>query len=201
MSNCIILADLDTSREALIIDPGDEADKILSLVIKHKLKVRYILHTHGHLDHISATRRVAEQTGAPIYLHREDKWLYDNLVQQASNFGLEAQDPLPLHSYLREGDKFSFGSSRIEVMHTPGHSPGSVCFLVPRKEADILISGDTLFASSIGRTDLWKGSFEQLIGSIKARLMPLPEDTLVLPGHGPQTTIGYERESNPFLRG
>jgi hydroxyacylglutathione hydrolase len=201
--NCSIVADPDT-RQALVVDPGDEAPEILAAL--HRLGVQAItlLHTHAHFDHVMGTGAVAAATGAEILIHAGDRWLYDNVELQARAFGLPlpapATLPPPPTRELAGDETLAFGHREARVLHTPGHTPGSLCFFVERTgETPVLFAGDTLFRRSVGRTDLWGGSSEQLAASIRERLFALPDDTLVIPGHGPTTTIGAERESNPFV--
>lgn len=203
--NCHILADEET-KEALIVDPGDEPDRIVKAVKDLGVRVTGLVHTHCHLDHITATRRLREETGAPILIHEADRWLYENLKMQFDLtlrlFGVRAggDDPLPVDRYLAHGEQVSFGNHRLKVIHTPGHTPGSCCFSLQDRKERRLFSGDTLFAGSIGRTDLWGGDMEQELSSIRERLFALPEDTVVYPGHGPETRIGTEKRENPFLQ-
>jgi glyoxylase-like metal-dependent hydrolase (beta-lactamase superfamily II) len=199
--NCHILAD-ESTREAVIIDPGDEPEEILARV--KDLQVRALLHTHCHLDHVSGTRRVKEETGAEILIHRADRELYEGLVRQYAatlrRFGLDlgpGQDPLPADRFLEDGQSIGFGRHRLTVLHTPGHTPGSCSFHLE----GTLFSGDTLFRRSIGRTDLAGGDLEQELASIRAKLFPLDPATVVHPGHGPSTHIEEERAQNPFVQG
>lgn len=187
--NCHVLA--DDNGEAVIIDPGDDAEEVLK--VAKDLKVKYLLHTHCHLDHITGTRAVAEATGAKIYIHEKDKPLYEMLPTQARMFGWNVKGPAPVDGTFADGDVFRFGKHELKVIHTPGHTPGSCCFHMPGE----LFSGDTLFQRSIGRTDLWGGNYQQEIESIQTRLFVL--DAVVHPGHGPDTTIREEKEENPFL--
>ncbi|MBI4860083.1 MAG: MBL fold metallo-hydrolase [Candidatus Riflebacteria bacterium] len=197
-TNCIVVHDEGT-LDAVVVDPGNDPEVILSWVESAHLKVRALLHTHGHLDHIGATRAVAKATGAKILLHQADRTLYDTLVDQARMFGLRLEPPAPIDRFLEDEQTLDFGPLSCTVLHTPGHSPGAVCFHF--REQALVLSGDTLFAGSVGRTDLWGGSHDQLIKSIRQRLMVLDDATRVVTGHGPQTTIGEERAINPFLRG
>lgn len=197
--NCTILA-CDKTKEAVIIDPGDEANKIMEIVNHYNLKVKYLLHTHAHLDHIMATREIKEKTGAEILLHRADNDIYNNLVNQAIMFGFNVQSPLKVDKFVEHNEKISAGEEILtKVIHTPGHSPGSICYHF-EQENPFLFSGDTLFAQSIGRTDLWGGSYPQIIQSIKDKLFSLPEDTEICPGHGPKTTVWEEKKKNPFFK-
>ncbi len=207
--NCSIVGDPGTG-EALVIDPGDEVERVLGLLARHELKVRAIVSTHAHIDHVGGLARMAQATGAPVMMHENDLALYRRLAAQAEWLGMPVPDVTEVDRFLREGDTVDWGGFRARVFHTPGHSQGSICLYLPTGEraakADDglekprLFAGDTLFAGSIGRTDLWGGSFEEIIRSIHTRLLVLPDETLVFPGHGPATTIGEERESNPFVR-
>ncbi|TAK08497.1 MAG: MBL fold metallo-hydrolase [Candidatus Manganitrophaceae bacterium] len=193
--NCILLA-CEETRTAVVFDPGEESDEILGRLARLQLKAAFLFHTHAHLDHVGATEAVRAKTGAVTGLHEEDMPLCENLSIQAALFGLPTP-PVPIiDRFLKHGDSFSFGKEKIEVIHTPGHTPGSVSFHVPTVG---LLTGDTLFAGSIGRTDLWGGSYPTLIESIQKRLLSFPDQTAVYPGHGPRTTIGRERGGNPFL--
>lgn len=195
--NCLIIADEDT-RETIVIDPGDEPEQILEIIRHYDLTVKYTLHTHAHLDHIMGTRALKEALGPELLLHAADAFLYDHLVDQAAQFGWHVAAPVGIDRFMTEGDEVRFGQSRVTVLHTPGHTPGSVCFQMP-ETTPILFAGDTLFAGSIGRTDLPGGSYDSILRSIHDKLLPLQEDTIVYPGHGPQTTIWEEKRHNPFL--
>jgi hydroxyacylglutathione hydrolase len=194
--NCTILAD-EESREAVVIDPGDEPERILRALEAARLKPVALLHTHAHFDHIGGSRRVKEATAAPIRLHPADRPLYDALPDQAALFGLTADAPAELDAPLSDGEIVGFGRHALTAIHTPGHTPGSTCF---RLDGDrpMLFSGDTLFRRSVGRTDLWGGDTETILASIRGRLFALPGDTPVVCGHGPDTTIGEEKRLNPF---
>ncbi len=196
--NCTILADEET-REALVIDPGDDADEILRRLAKARLRVVGILHTHAHIDHIGATARLAEVTRAPTYLHPADELLRAILPQQAALVGLPEVPTPTVDRALADAQAVRFGRHEAGILHTPGHTPGSVSIVVP--DAELCLSGDTLFAGGIGRTDLWGGDFEALERSIRDRLYTLNGAVQVVPGHGPETTIDEERASNPFVRG
>ena len=196
--NCTILACPET-KEALVVDPGGDTERILEVVRHYGLTVRAAVHTHAHLDHIAGTRDIKEATGCTIHLHPDDMFLYDGFAMQAAMFGWVVRDVLPVDEELRHEGQLLFGKRTAQVLHTPGHTPGSVCFQVADERAPLLLAGDTLFKRSIGRTDLWGGNFDLEIKSIKDKLLPLPDATRVIAGHGPDTTILEERESNPFL--
>lgn len=197
--NCSILID-EATGEAAVVDPGDEAGRILALLEEHQARPAVILHTHAHFDHIGGSREVKERTGAPLALHPADRFIYDMLPQQGRMFGFEFATPAAIDLEIEDGRTFAFGGEEIRAIHTPGHSPGSTCFL---SEADggALFAGDTLFRDSIGRTDLWGGSFETIEESIRRKLYSLPGSLRVIPGHGEETTVGREKRSNPFVRG
>ena len=195
--NCSIIACPQT-KEAAVIDPGGDSDRIVDLCQKEGYKIKYLLHTHAHFDHVEGSRQVKEKTGATICLHQQDQWLYDNLDKQGSMFGFKLTKPLPVDYYFEDGEELSIGNIKTRVIYTPGHTPGSSCFTVADKES-ILFAGDTLFQGSIGRTDLWGGSFEDIVKSIKTRLFVLDDSTEVITGHGPATTIWSERRNNPFV--
>lgn len=195
--NCSIIA-CPSTGEAIVVDPGGDADKILALLKKHNLKAKYLLHTHAHFDHVLGSRAMKEATGAQICLHKGDQWLYDNLAQQGKLFGFSITDPLPVDKYLDDEEEISVGTLKTRTIHTPGHTPGSMCFSI-EEGSPLLFSGDTLFQRSIGRTDLWGGSYDQIIESISTRLFKLDDSTKVIPGHGPSTDIWSEKRENPFL--
>lgn len=195
-SNCWILGCSETGV-AVVIDPGDEAG-ILQTLKAHRLTLKYLIHTHGHLDHVSATAAVQQQTGAPVLIHEADQILLDNLELQGTMFGLTAPAPPTVDKYICEGDNVVWGRYALSVIDTPGHSPGGVCLNLEGE--NVLFAGDTLFQDSIGRTDLWGGDYEQLLDSIR-KLWQLEDDTIVCPGHGPRTTIAREKRENPFLQG
>ena len=193
-SNCYIVGS-KSSKEGMIIDPGDEAEVILSNVKDLELEIKSIVLTHAHIDHIGALKEVKEATGAEVAIHTDEA---ESLQRQplSTMFGISYPAPPPPDRPLKDGDSIDIGDLHFSVLHTPGHSPGCICLL----GEGIIFSGDTLFNYSIGRTDLPGGSYSQLMDSIHTRLMKLPDDTTVYPGHGPDTTIGTERQGNPFLR-
>ena len=211
--NCRLLACPETGLGCLI-DPGDEPQKILNTLAGLKtssglpIQIKYLFHTHGHLDHIGGTRLVLESLPkhhekAQIALHRDDEILYKQLKMQGELFGMKYDDPLPITHYLEDGEDFKLGTLKLSVIHTPGHSPGSVCLRLHEDSQagsqETLFSGDTLFKESVGRTDLWGANSEQMFSSIRNRILNLDDDTRVCPGHGPETSIGHERRENPFL--
>ncbi|HEX8765248.1 MAG TPA: MBL fold metallo-hydrolase [Candidatus Acidoferrum sp.] len=244
--NCSIIGD-PLTREALVVDPGDEVTRILDLLGRRRLTVKAIVSTHAHIDHVGGLAKLHQYTGAPVLMHRDDLPLYQAMDVQASFLGVLTPDLTEVDQLLKEGDVLRWGSLEAQVIHTPGHSPGSVSLYLPHeagrvsltnkdvqadaktggadgemKEEDSndsenangeqvgsekkeirvpqLLAGDTLFKGSIGRTDLWGGSMEEIMDSLRSKLMQLPDATIVHPGHGPMTTIGQERETNPFLR-
>ncbi len=258
--NCSIIGDPAT-REALVIDPGDEVTRILDLLGRHRLTVKAIVSTHAHIDHVGGLAKLHQYTGAPVLMHRDDLSLYQAMEMQAAFLGVHPPELIEIDQLLKEGDSLRWGSFEAQVIHTPGHTPGSVSLYLPHeagkvtaadaakkftvkneageeieigdllkqslsreapeedsnaddsaknelpdeaasivKPAPQLFSGDTLFAGSIGRTDLWGGSMHQIMQSLRTKLMHLPDDTVVYPGHGPVTTIGHERHLNPFLQ-
>lgn len=219
--NCCIIGDPRT-REALVIDPGDEVERILDLIGRYKLKVKAIVSTHAHIDHVGGLAKLYQYTAAPVMMHTDDLPLYRGMEAQAAFLGMRAPLLVEVHQLLREGDVLQWGDFFANVIHTPGHTPGSVSLYLPAEneksngdakddaEGDAtgnasltqpqLFAGDTLFAGSIGRTDLWGGSYDQIIASLKEKLLQLPDTTVVHPGHGHSTTIGHERETNPFLK-
>jgi glyoxylase-like metal-dependent hydrolase (beta-lactamase superfamily II) len=193
--NCSVLACPD-KKEALVVDPGGEHQRILEILRHHDLTLRWIVHTHAHLDHIYETRDLNEQAGGTIALHKDDLFLWDGFAMQAAMFGWRVRPTLPVEHWLKHGESLDVGSDRVGVLHTPGHTPGSCCFTV----GSMLFAGDTLFQGSIGRTDLPGGDFPTMARSIKERLYTLPPDTEVIPGHGPPTTVGDEARHNPFVK-
>ena len=197
--NCTILGDPATG-DAVVVDPGDDADVITARLKALGLKAVALVHTHAHFDHVGAARAVSEATGAGIRLHEDDRWLYEHLDVQGRMFGMTFDAVLPVERWLVDGDVVGRGRAEVEVLHTPGHTPGSVCFRCDVGGRPVLFAGDTLFRGAIGRTDLWGGDYPAIERSIKSRLYTLPEDTVVVTGHGPETTIGRERRSNAFVR-
>jgi hydroxyacylglutathione hydrolase len=196
--NCTVLACPET-REAVVIDPGGATDRIAEIVRHHDLTVRAVIHTHAHLDHILGTRAVVEAHGGEIGLHRDDLFLYDGIAIQGAMFGIRTEPVLPVTRFLDHDDTVEFGRGNAVVIHTPGHTPGSLCFEVADGQRTVLFSGDTLFRRSIGRTDLPGGDAGQLQRSIRERLYTRSLEALVVPGHGPTTTLGDEARQNPFV--
>jgi glyoxylase-like metal-dependent hydrolase (beta-lactamase superfamily II) len=247
--NCSIIGDPAT-REALVVDPGDEVTRILDLIGRYRLIVKAIVSTHAHVDHVGGLSKLHKYTGAPVLMHRDDLPLYQAMDMQAAFLGVPPPELTDVDQLLKEGDVLRWGRFEAQVIHTPGHTPGSVSLYLPHDAGKItavpaihtvlneagerialadllkkpasaeddaqsipldeaektvppapqLFSGDTLFAGSIGRTDLWGGSMEQIMNSLRTKLMHLPDETVVYPGHGPVTTIGDERHLNPFLQ-
>jgi hydroxyacylglutathione hydrolase len=191
----------EETREGIVIDPGDEFDQLAAAVAEHRLAIRYILLTHAHLDHISGVRAAKAAFGVPVVLHRDDDFLYEAVVQQGQLFGLDVSRQPKVDLYYDGPGPWRFGKFGAWVHHTPGHCPGGVCLAVGRENEDgrQLFVGDTLFAGSIGRTDLPGGDHETLLRSIREVLFAFPDDTPVYPGHGVPTTIGREKKGNPFL--
>ena len=203
--NCSILGD-ETSGEAIVIDPGDDIPRIVGLLEKHHLTVKQILITHAHIDHIAGAARLKKLTGAPILYNPRDLPLVKMMDMQAGWLGMPTPEVPPPDDTLEEGRVIAIGACPERgqtgiagsILATPGHTHGSVCLYLPEK--NLLLAGDTLFAGSVGRTDLPGGDTRALLKSIHDRLLPLPDATTVIPGHGPNTTIGEERDSNPFLQ-
>jgi glyoxylase-like metal-dependent hydrolase (beta-lactamase superfamily II) len=224
--NCSILGDAET-REAIVIDPGDEVARIQEILDRHQLRVCLIVSTHTHIDHVGGLARLHETSGAPVMFHHDDLQMYQHLDAQAKWLGVRPPPVTEVTNFVKEGDALECGAWKLLVMHTPGHSQGSISLYAPAEKdvlprhsdakragvvidaleidaesgiAPVLFAGDTLFAGSIGRTDLWGGSLDDIMRSLRGKLMALPDDTVVIPGHGPPTTIGEERETNSFLQ-
>jgi hydroxyacylglutathione hydrolase len=240
--NCSILGDADT-REAIVVDPGDEVERILQLLREHQLNVRAIVSTHAHIDHVGGLAKLHAATKASVLIHEADLELYRHLDMQAQFLGMRTPESMRIEDFVKEGDSLRWGGYAARVIHTPGHTPGSVSLLVEKAKAAeqasvdrvkpqsskasaeahlqahlrgvagkaapsregglrpaLLVAGDTLFQGSIGRTDLWGGSMKDILSSIREKLLALPDETLVIPGHGGSTSIGAERAENPYLR-
>jgi hydroxyacylglutathione hydrolase len=196
--NCSIFGD-EESREAIVIDPGDNIDEIVAILAKHGLKVKAIVITHAHIDHIGGAAKLKAATGAPVHMNANDQELYDHLDVQASWLQMKTPEKTSIDTEARDGDTLGLGTSVFHVLQTPGHTQGSISLWIPAENK--LIAGDTLFRDSIGRTDLPGGDGRQILRSIKDKLLTLPDETVVVPGHGANTTIGREKERNPFLNG
>jgi len=197
--NCSVVGD-EASGEAVVIDPGDDIERVQEILTRHRLKAKYIVATHAHIDHVGGIQKLQRATGATVLMHEKDLPLYRNIALQAAWVGVPVPGVVDVDQFLKEGDVVRWGSLALEVLHTPGHSPGSLSLHLPGDNRRIF-SGDTLFQGSIGRTDLWGGDFRQILASIRNTLLSFPDQTPVFPGHGAHTTIGEEREHNPFLRG
>lgn len=198
--NCSILADLET-KQAVVVDPGGDVEEVQARLAAHGLSVAAIVHTHTHIDHVGATAALQRATGASARIHEADRFLYEILPVQAALIGLpEVPEAADMEGSLKDGGALRVGGLEIGVLHTPGHTPGSVCLVAKAGGTTRVIAGDTLFRGSIGRTDLWGGDHGAILRSIRGKLLTLPEDTVVITGHGPDTTIGDERARNPFLR-
>ena len=194
-ANCYIVG-CEKTKEGIIIDPGDEVEKILELINKNGLDIKMILNTHAHIDHSLGIQGLKEKLGVNFCMHKDDLSFLEHLIDQAQFFGLKANFPPKVDRFLEDNDEISFGELKARVIHTPGHTPGGLSFLIE----DSIFVGDTLFSGSIGRTDLPGGSYEKLIHSIKSKLLTLKPNTKVFPGHGPPTNIEIERKTNPFLK-
>lgn len=195
--NCSIFGDEGT-REAIVVDPGDNIPEILAALKKHGLKTTAIVITHAHIDHIGGARKLKAATGAPVWMNENDRLLYDSLDMQAAWLGVKTPERTKIDLDARDGDRLKLGDAAFHVLHTPGHTQGSISIWIPAENK--LVAGDTLFFDSIGRTDLPGGNSRQLLASIKEKLFPLPDAAVVVPGHGPNTTIGREKEFNYFLQ-
>ncbi len=195
--NCTILGD-EVTHEAMVVDPGDNIPEILSRLQKHGLTLRQIVVTHAHIDHVGGAAQLRKLTGAPVLMNQQDLALLGMMEMQAGWIGVPTPEVAPPDASAEDGLAIGLAALPAEVLHTPGHTPGSICLLFPAQH--LLLAGDTLFAGSIGRTDLPGGDGHQILRSLRDRLLVLPDTTRVVPGHGPETTIGEERHSNPFLQ-
>ena len=195
--NCTILGDV-VSRKAIVVDPGGDAEILLERLVELNLQVERIIHTHAHLDHFLASGKMKEATGAKLALHREDLFLWDMLEDQCRMFGIPFEPPPPPDQWLENEEEIDLNDLQGKALHTPGHTPGSMCFLFESQK--LLIAGDTLFQGSIGRTDLWGGDFKKIEKSIQEKLYTLDEETSVITGHGESTSIGHEMRANSFVR-
>ncbi|MCB9494928.1 MAG: MBL fold metallo-hydrolase [Desulfobacteraceae bacterium] len=197
MANCFVLG-CEKTREAAVIDPGDEDERILMALADEKLTLKYIINTHGHFDHVAANKAMKDATGAKILIHEEDAPMLSHLSSMAVSFGLSAENSPAPDQFIKDGDNIKFGEISLKVIHTPGHSRGGVSLFC--EDEKLLFPGDTLFAGSIGRTDLPGGDYSTLIKNVRGKLFPLGDDVRVFPGHGPETTIGTEKKFNPFFQ-
>ena len=195
--NCSIFGD-EQSKEAIVIDPGDDLDDIHAILDKHGLHVKAIVVTHAHVDHVAGAAKLKTETGAPIYMNERDNMLLDMLDVQAGWLGMETPERAEIDTPAKDGTVLNLGTVEFQVRETPGHTQGSICLWVPKENK--LIAGDTLFYDSVGRTDLPGGDGRQLLVSIKTQLWDLPDEAVVIPGHGSSTTMGREKRHNPFLR-
>ena len=195
--NCSVLGDEQT-HEAMVIDPGDQIDDILAILKRENLKLTQIVITHAHIDHVGGAMKLKAATGAPILMNQDDQALLKLLDVQAAWIGMRPPGAVVVDENIADGRVLKIGPIPANVIHTPGHTEGSICLYLPDQQT--LVAGDTLFAGSIGRTDLPGGSFDKIMRSLHTRVLALPDDTAVVPGHGPATSIGQERESNPFLQ-
>jgi len=200
-ANCFILG-CEETRQAVVIDPGDDNDRILTTLAKDRLTVVHIVNTHGHFDHVGANRRLKEVTGADILIHSADAPMLSQLSAAAAAWGLAAENSPTADRLLKDGDTITFGTHTLTALHTPGHTPGGICLYIEYTQAGAqkkaIFVGDTLFAGSIGRTDFPGGNFDTLISSIRTKLFSLEDEVKVFPGHMGNTTIGVEKRTNPF---
>lgn len=194
--NCSILG-CEATGQGVVVDPGDDADYILAQVQQRGLAIVAIINTHGHFDHVGANRQLTQATGAPLYIHQADAPMLERVAKTAAMYGLPGENSPQPDRLLEDGMLIEFGTHRLQVIHTPGHTQGGCCLYLEAENK--LIAGDTLFADGVGRTDLPGGSHQQLVTSIKTRLFTLPDQVQVYPGHGPVTTIGHEKQYNPYL--
>ncbi len=196
--NCSVFGD-EEAREAIVVDPGDEIGRVLETLARHSLTLKAIVITHAHIDHIGGAQKLKKATGAPVYMNSNDLELQKTMDMQAGWLGIKPPEPVEIDSPATDGDKLNMGGVEFLVLHTPGHSQGSISLWIPGEK--MLVSGDTLFRESIGRTDLPGGDSRQILRSIHDKLLPLPDETVVVPGHGENTTMGREKRFNFFLQG
>jgi glyoxylase-like metal-dependent hydrolase (beta-lactamase superfamily II) len=196
--NCSVFGDEQT-REAIVVDPGDDIERVLDSVARHGLTVKAIVITHAHIDHIGGAQKLKLATGAPVYMNRNDAELQKTMDVQAAWLGVQPPEAVAIDNDAKDGGMLALGATEFHVLHTPGHTQGSISLWIPSESK--LVAGDTLFRDSIGRTDLPGGDGRQILRSIHEKLLPLPEETVVIPGHGANTTIGREKQVNYFLQG
>jgi hydroxyacylglutathione hydrolase len=194
--NCFILG-CASSREGVVIDPGGDVGRIVEIVQRHGLKIRYIINTHGHFDHVGGNLQAVKAFGAPLLIHESDAAMLGRAAEVAQMYGMQGENSPAADSFLTEGKEIIFGTHSMKVLHTPGHTQGGCCLYLEAEKK--VITGDTLFADSIGRTDLPGGSHEQLLSSIRTKLFSLPDEVSAYPGHGPRTTIAHEKRHNPYF--
>ena len=194
--NCIILG-CEETREGVVVDAGGDAGQIIATVERLRLNISQVINTHGHFDHVGANQQVVARFNARLLIHEADVPMLERAAVVAKSYGIRGENSPQPDEFLCDGKEISFGECRMKVLHTPGHTQGGCCLYLEAEKT--VITGDTLFADSIGRTDLPGGSHEQLLASIKSRLFTLPDDVIAYPGHGPETTIGHERQYNPYF--
>ncbi|MCC6590367.1 MAG: MBL fold metallo-hydrolase [Bryobacterales bacterium] len=195
--NCSIFGD-EATKQAIVVDPGDDISDIVAILDRYQLMVSAIVITHAHIDHIGGAAKLKALTQAPVYMNAKDQELYDQIDWQAQWLGMPVPERTSIDTPARDGDTLQLAGTEFHILHTPGHTQGSTCLWIPAENK--LVAGDTLFQGSIGRTDLPGGNSRQILGSIKDKLFPLPDDAVVIPGHGPNTTIGHEKRHNYFLQ-
>lgn len=194
--NCFVLG-CEATHDGVVIDPGGDVEQIVEVVRRHNLKIRYIINTHGHFDHVGGNQKAVKAFGAPLLIHSNDSAMLGRAAEVAQMYGMRGENSPEPNEFLSDGMELSFGTHRMKVIHTPGHTQGGCCLYLEAEHK--VITGDTLFADSIGRTDLPGGSHDQLLASIRTKLFILPDDVKAYPGHGPETTIGHEKKSNPYF--